>query len=90
VGKVSLTPLCNPAGLSPPAVVRATSGSTLTLSDKSSFDADAPGKIVPATLFIATPFENWRNDYCDMQRRDSGRFAIFASPTRSAPIALQV
>jgi hypothetical protein len=27
VGKVSLTPLCNPAGLSPPAVVRATSGS---------------------------------------------------------------
>jgi hypothetical protein len=27
VGKVSLTPLCNSAGLSPPAVVRATSGS---------------------------------------------------------------
>ncbi len=27
VGKVSLTPLCNLAGLSPPAVVRATSGS---------------------------------------------------------------
>jgi hypothetical protein len=63
---------------------------SLTLWTKCSFDADDAKKFVDRSDFVATPLLNGRNEgWTPVDCRRAG-IANFATPTKSAPVGLQV